>query len=61
MEVCGLKRFAKPWEKMGEDFGFGHGAKRMKRLRNSRMVTAGAFGPLRGERDVSGYFRGLER
>lgn len=43
----------KPWEKMGKGSGFGHGAERMKRLRNFRTVTAEAFGPLRGERDVS--------
>lgn len=42
----------KPWEKMGKGSGFGHGAERMKRLRNFRTVTAEAFGPLRGERDV---------
>lgn len=59
MEVCGLKIYSKPWEKMGlGDSGFGHGAE-MKRLRNFWMVTAEAFGPLKGERDVSvGISRG---
>lgn len=48
MEVCVLEMYSKPWEKMGKDSGFGHGAE-MKRLRDFWMVTAEAFGPPRGE------------